>query len=121
MKLYNPAFRRVLHKRQIPSAYEIELLNRVDELERLAFGEENYTSFRLRLRSYAEKEEGGCRLTEKERLRLLQHRISELKSILIKQGKGFEIEKLDKANTEANIQHHAERWIVKKEGTENKK
>ena len=121
MRLYNPAFRRVLHKSQIPSAYEIELLNRVDDLERLAFGEGNDTSFRLRLRSYdAETEEGGSRLTEEERIRLLHHRISELKLILIKQGKGFEIERLDKANTEANIQHHTERWIVKKEGTENK-
>lgn len=117
MKLSNPAFRRVLHKRQTPSAYEIELLNRVDDLERLAFGEGNYTSFRLRLRLYAETEGGGRRLIEEERLRLLHHRISELNLILIKQGKGHEIERVDKAN----IQHHTERWIVKKEGTENKK
>ena len=132
MKLYNPAFRRVLHKKQTPSAYEIELLNRVDDLERLAFGEGNYTSFRLRLRSYAETEEGGCRLTEEERLRLLHHRISELKLILLRQGKGCEIERLDKADNNWNSHHHepksrmlyvpdVDKWISKDEDTENKK
>lgn len=124
MKLYNPAFRRVLHKKQTPSAYEIELLNRVDDLERLAFGEGNYTSFHLRLRSYAE--------TEEERLHLLHHRISELKLILLKQGKGCEIERLDKANNNWNSHHHepksrmiyvpdVDKWISKDEDTENKK
>lgn len=132
MKLYNPAFRRVLHKKQIPSAYEIELLNRVDDLERLAFGEGNYTSFRLRLRSYAETEEGGCHLTEEERLRLLHHRISELKLILLRQGKGCEIERLEKADNNWNSHHNepkslmlyvpdVDKWISKDEDTENKK
>ena len=132
MKFYNPAFRRVLHKGQTPSADEIELLNCVDDLERLAFGEGNYTSFRLKLRSYAETEEGGGRLTEKERLRLLHHRISELKLILIRQGKEHEIERLGKADNNWNSHHHdpsslmlhvpdTDKWIKKDEDTENKK
>ena len=124
MKIYNPAFRRVLHKGQTPSADEVELLNCVDDLERLAFGEGNYTSFRLKLRSYAETEEGGCRLPEKERLRLLHHRISELKLILIRQGKGHEIERLDKHHDPSSLMLHVpdtDKWIKKDEDTENKK
>lgn len=53
MKLYNQGFPRVLHQRQTPSAYEIKLMNRVSDLERLVYGEGNYKSFNLMLREEA--------------------------------------------------------------------
>lgn len=53
MKLYNQGFSRVLHQRQTPSAYEIKLMNRLSDLERLVYGEVNYKSFNLMLHEEA--------------------------------------------------------------------
>ena len=128
MKLYNQGFPRVLHQRQTPSAYEIKLMNRGSDLERLVYGEGNYKSFNLMLREEAATGEGGCRLSEDVRLRLLQDRIYNLQAKLISQGRGSEIENLDNRDSH----HHApsslmlyvpdtEKWIVKEADAENKK
>ena len=132
MKLYNQGFPRVLHQRQTPSAYEIKLMNRVSDLERLVYGEENYKSFNLMLREEAATGEWGCRLSEDVRLRRLQDRIYNLQAKLISQGRGFEIENLDNADNNRDSHHHApsslmlyvpdtEKWIVKEADAENKK
>ena len=132
MKLHKPGFPRVLHQRQTPSAYEIKLMNRVSDLERLVYGEGNYKSFNLILREEAATREGGCRLSEDVRLRLLQDRIYNLQAKLISQGRGFEIDNLDNADNNRDSHHHSpsflmlyvpdvEKWIVKEEDAENKK
>ena len=132
MKLYNQGFPRVLHQRQTPSAYEIKLMNRVSDLERLVYGEGNYKSFNLMLREEAATGESGCRLSEDVRLRLLQDRIYNLQAKLISQGRGSEIENLDNADNNRDSHHHApsslmlyvpdtEKWIVKEADAENKK
>lgn len=132
MKLYNPGFPRVLHQRQTPSAYEIKLMNRLSDLERLVYGEGNYKSFNLMLHEEAATGEGGCRLSEDVRLRLLQDRIYNLQAKLISQGRGSEIENLDNADNNRDSHHHApsslmlyvpdtEKWIVKEADAENKK
>ena len=132
MKLYNQGFPRVLHQRQTPSAYEIKLMNRLSDLERLVYGEVNYKSFNLMLHEEAATGEGGCRLSEDVRLRLLQDRIYNLQAKLISQGRGSEIENLDNADNNRDSHHHApsslmlyvpdtEKWIVKEADAENKK
>lgn len=132
MKLYNQGFPRVLHQRQTPSAYEIKLMNRVSDLERLVYGEGNYKSFNLMLREEAATGEWGCRLSEDVQLRLLQDRIYNLQAKLISQGRGSEIENLDNADNNRDSHHHApsplmlyvpdtEKWIVKEADAENKK
>lgn len=107
-------------------------MNRVSDLERLVYGEGNYKSFNLMLREEAATGEGGCRLSEDVRLRLLQDRIYNLQAKLISQGRGSEIENLDNADNNRDSHHHApsslmlyvpdtEKWIVKEADAENKK